>query len=248
MTTKIKNLNAIKTLIATALTNANVESKDLAVTKSGKVTFSIADISAIAAKPGSAKTEPKAHAAPESGLMFAYGERNSLKAKYAEDYKNLDGLQLNFFGRVTEVKGVKVLVIGIKDGKVLVRKDDGKRSKISAKSIVSAMSENCERAKVAASTNTAKPESKPKTDSKSWVVVDTTAKGPKLDKETTSELRAKFKKVAAKRDIDLKFKQVFQKGDTTAQLVGIVEHGTKLRMYVPKTQKFVRVALDNVSA
>lgn len=243
MTTKIKNVNAIKTLITSALEAASYTADDLKITKTGEVTLTIANSASTPKTPASKVEVP-------SSLEFAYGERTKLKAAYAKDYGDIEGLQRNHFGRVTEVKGTKVLIVGVKEGKVLVRKEDGKRSKISAKTIIKALESTNVKAQVASSTSTdtvtePRPTAqKPKT----WTMVKAKVPGTKLDAETSSELQAKFKAVSAKRDIDFKFKQAFQKGDVKAQLVGIVNGGTKLRLYVPKTQKFVRVALDNVSA
>lgn len=241
MTTKIKNVNAIKTLITSALEAASYTADDLKISKTGEVTLTIANSASTPKTPASKVEVP-------SALEFAYGERTKLKAAYAKDYGDIEGLQRNHFGRVTEVKGMKVLIVGIKEGKVLVRKEDGKRSKISAKTIIKALEQTNIKAPVASnSTDTAKPGAKTP-EFKTWTMVKAKVPGTKLDSETSSELQAKFKAVSAKRDIDFKFKQAFQKGDVKAQLVGIVNGGTKLRLYVPKTQKFVRVALDNVSA
>lgn len=245
MATKIKTsqIDAIKTAVTAALAAKNLEAEELKVTKSGSVSFSVAPL----AKAETAPKTPKAEKTDTDHLSFAYGERAALKRDYAKLYTEIDGLQRNFFGKTLEVSGVQALVIGIKDGKVLVRKENGRKAKVSASTVIKALSKSGRKAdsnKVEAE----KPAAK--NSSKTYVTLDANRVSGevKIDSEKRTELRKAYKAKAKKRGIEIPFNQLVQRGDETYRVIGLAEAGKKFRLYNVHTGNVKRTAVQNVQA
>lgn len=249
MATKIKTsqINAIKTAVTAALAAKNLEAEELKVSKSGSVSFSVAPLAKAETAPKTPKTPKadKADKAESDPLSFAYGERAALKRAYADQYTEIDGLQRNFFGKTLEVSGVQALVIGIKDGKVLVRKENGRKAKVSASTVVKALSKSGNSAPKT-------PASKPKNQAsaKQYVALDVNRiKGEvKLDSEKRTELRKVYKNKAKKRGVEVPFNQLVQRGDETYRVIGLVEAGKKFRLYNVHTGNIKRTAVSNIQA
>lgn len=246
MATKIKTsqINAIKTAVTAALAAKNLEAEELKVSKSGSVSFSVAPLAKAETAPKTPKAD-KADNAESDPLSFAYGERAALKRAYADQYTEIDGLQRNFFGKTLEVSGVQALVIGIKDGKVLVRKENGRKAKVSASTVIKALSKSGNSAPKT-------PASKPKVqaNAKHYVALDVNRiKGEvKLDSEKRTELRKAYKTKAKKRGVEVPFNQLVQRGDETYRVIGLVEAGKKFRLYNVHTGNIKRTAVSNIQA
>lgn len=143
MTVQLKTTavrKAVNSLIANADTNLPVEfiarGMDIDL-ESGQVTIKFKPNG----QPDQKKTKKsKANSAPEaSGLEFAKGEKTALRREYKANIADHDEVKANMFGKILELKGADVMIVGFENGKFRVRKENGKTVNGTIKAVLNAL-------------------------------------------------------------------------------------------------------------